>query len=123
VLERLQPEVFALLKRKYFVDEIYEASVIRFNAWWAQVCACLDDWVWSGMVRLLSLLVVGLAWLNRYFDEYVVNSGFDAGCRRLTKGGALMSRLQCGRVQRYLRLLGVALTVLVLFLIWGCGAS
>jgi NADH-quinone oxidoreductase subunit L len=123
VLERLQPEVFALLRRKYFVDEIYEASVIRFNAWWAQVCALLDDWVWSGMVQLLSLLVVGLAWLNRYFDEHVVNSGFDAGCRRLTQGGALMSRLQCGRVQRYLRLLGVALTVLVLFLIWGCGAS
>ncbi len=25
VLERLPPEVFALLRRKYFVDEIYEA--------------------------------------------------------------------------------------------------
>jgi NADH-quinone oxidoreductase subunit L len=123
VLERLQPEVFALLKRKYFVDEIYEASVIRFNAWWAQVCAWMDEWVWNGMVRLLSLLVVGLAWLNRYFDECVVNSGFDAGCRRLTKGGVLMSRLQCGRVQRYLRVLGVALTALVLLLIWGCGAA
>jgi NADH-quinone oxidoreductase subunit L len=119
----LQPEVFVLLKRKYFVDEIYEASVIRFNAWWAQVSVWLDDWVWSGMVQLLSLLVVGLAWFNRYFDEYVVNSGFDEGSRRLTKGGALMSRLQCGRVQRYLRLLGLALTVLGLFLIWGCGAS
>jgi NADH-quinone oxidoreductase subunit L len=67
--------------------------------------------------------VVGLAWLDRYFDEYVVNSGFDEGCRRLTKGGALMSRLQCGQVQRYLRLLGLALTVLVLLLIWGCRAS
>ncbi len=122
VLEPLQPEVFALLKRKYFVDEIYEASVIRFSAWWAQVCACLDDWLWNGVVQLLSLLVVGLAWLNRYFDEYVVNSGFDAGCRRLSNGGVLMSRLQCGRVQRYLRLFGVALTVLVLLLIWGCGA-
>ena len=123
VLERLQPEVFALLRRKYFVDEIYEASVIRFNAWWAQVCDWLDYWVWNGVVQLLSLLVVGLAWLNRYFDEYVVNSGFDEGCRRLTKGGTLMSRLQSGRVQRYLRLIGVALAVLVLFLIWGCRAS
>jgi hypothetical protein len=34
-----------------------------------------------------------------------------------------MSRLQGGRVQTYLRLIGVALTVLVLFLIWGCTAS
>lgn len=123
VLERLQPEVFTLLRRKYFVDEIYEATVIRFNAYWAQVCVWLDNWVWSGMVQLFSFLVVGLAWVDRSFDEYVVNAGFDEGCRRLTKGGTLMSRLQCGRVQRYLRLLGVAMTLLVLFLIWGCGAS
>ena len=75
VLERLQPEVFALLRRKYFVDEIYEASVIRFNAWWARACDWLDYWVWNGVVQLVSLLVVGLAWLNRLFDEYVVNLG------------------------------------------------
>ena len=123
VLERLQPEIYALLRRKYFVDEIYEASVIRFNAWWAQVCDWLDYWVWNGAVALVSLLVVGLAWLNHLLDEHVVNSGFDEGCRRLTKGGTLMSRLQCGRVQRYLRLIGVALTILVLVLIWGCRAS
>ena len=118
-LERLQPEVFALLKRKYFVDEIYEATVIRFHAWGAGACDWLDYWVWNGVVQLLSLLVVGFAWLNRFFDEYVVNPGFDEGCRRLTKGGALMSLLQGGRVQTYLRFVGVALVVLVLFLIWG----
>jgi NADH-quinone oxidoreductase subunit L len=121
-LERFQPEVFALLRRKYFVDEIYEASVIRFNAWGARVCDWLDYWVWNGVVQLLSLLVVGFAWLNRFLDEHVVNPGFDEGCRRLTKGGTLMSRLQGGHVQTYLRLVGVALAVLVLILIWGCRA-
>ena len=75
------------------------------------------------MVQLFSLLVVGFAWLNRSFDEYVVNPGFDEGCRRLTRCGTLMSRLQSGHVQSYLRLIGVALAVLVLFLIWGCRAS
>jgi NADH-quinone oxidoreductase subunit L len=118
-LERFQPEVHALLRRKYFVDEIYEASVIRFNAWGARACDWLDYWVWNGVVQLVSLLVVGLGWLDRVFDEYVVNLGFDEGCRRLTNGGTFMSRWQCGRVQRYLRLIGVALVLLVLFLIWG----
>ena len=122
-LERFQPEVFELLRRKYFVDEIYEATIIRFNAWGARACDWLDYWAWNGLVQLLSLLVVGFAWLNRSLDEYVVNPGFDEGCRRLTKGGTLMSRLQGGQVQTYLRLIGVALAVLVLFLIWGCRAS
>ena len=121
-LERLQPDAFALLRRKYFVDEAYEASVIRFQAWGAKACDWLDYWVWSGVVQLLSLLVVGLAWANRLLDEHVVNAGFDESCRRLTEGGTLMSRLQGGRVQSYLRLIGLALAMLALFLIWGCHA-
>ncbi len=56
------------------MDEIYEASVVRFNAWWARVCDWLDDWVWNGAVQMVSLLAVGLAWLNRLLDDYVVNS-------------------------------------------------
>lgn len=118
-LDRLQPEVLSLLRQKYFVDEIYEGSVIRFNAWAAQACDWLDYWIWNGVVQLLSLLVVGFAWLNRFLDEYVVNPGFDEGCRGLTRGGTLLSRLQGGRVQTYLRVVGVALVVLALFLIWG----
>jgi NADH-quinone oxidoreductase subunit L len=122
-LDRLQPEIFALLRGKYFVDEVYKATVIRLNAWGSRACDWLDYWVWNGVVQLLSLLVVGLAWLTRSLDEFVVNPGFDEGCRRLTKGGTFMSRLQGGRVQTYLRLIGVALVVLVLFLIWGCRTS
>ena len=73
-------------------------------------------------MQLVSYLVLGLSWVNRVLDEYVVNLGFDEGCRRLARGGRLMSRLQNGRVQNYLRVIGVALVVLVLFLIWGCRA-
>ena len=80
----------------------------------------MDDWIWNGVVRLASLIVLGVAWINRVFDEYVVNSSFDEACRRIARSGTLMSRLQNGRVQNYLRVLGVGLTVLALVLIWGC---
>ena len=123
VLERVRPDIFGLLRNKYYVDEIYEHSVVWLNAWWARTCDWLDYWVWNGAVQLISYLVVGLSWINWFFDEYVVNLGFDESCRRLAGGGGLMSRLQDGRVQNYLHLIGIALTVLVLFLIWGCHAS
>jgi NADH-quinone oxidoreductase subunit L len=123
VLERIRPDIFTLLKRKYFVDEIYEGSVVRLNAWWARACDWLDNWIWSGVVQLLAYVVVGLSWVDRFFDEYVVNLGFDESCQRLTQGGGFLSRLQDGRVQNYLRVIGIALTILVLFVIWGCRAS
>jgi NADH-quinone oxidoreductase subunit L len=119
-LERIRPDVFALLRRKYFVDEIYEASVVRLNSWLARAAAWLDEWLWNGIVYLVSYAVLGLSWVNRFFDEYVVNLGFDESCRRLSKGGSWLSRLQNGRVQSYLRAIGVGLAVLVLVLIWGC---
>jgi NADH-quinone oxidoreductase subunit L len=120
VLERAQPDVYHLLKRKYFVDEIYEWSFVRLNAWWAKACSWFDAVIVSGAVQLCSYLVLILSALNKVIDEKVVNLGFDQGCRGLGLGGKLMSRLQSGRVQNYLRVIGVALAVLVLFLIWGC---
>ena len=122
-LAGLPADFFNVLQKKYWIDEIYEKSVIAFNAWWARACDFLDTWVWNGVVLLVSYLVLGLSWLNRSIDEYVVNLGFDESCRRLTLGGKLGSRLQDGRVQNYLRIIGIALTVLVLLLIWGWRAS
>jgi NADH-quinone oxidoreductase subunit L len=123
VLERRWPNIFALLRQKYYVDEAYEWAFVGFNAWWARACDWLDRWVWDGVVQLLSALVVGLAWVDRILDEQVVNRGFDETCAGARNGGGFLSRLQNGRVQNYLRALGLGLAVLVLILIWGCRAS
>ena len=48
-----------------------------------------------------------------------MNLGFDAGCESLREGGGALSKLHSGRVQTYLRVIGVALVLLILFLIWG----
>jgi len=122
VLERIWPNVFMLLRRKYFVDEIYEWAFVGLLRWWAQVCAWLDEWVWNAAVQLLSWLVLGLSWIDRFLDEYVVNLGFDASCRRLKEGGSLLACLQDGRVQHYLRVIAAGLVVLALLLIWGWSA-
>jgi NADH-quinone oxidoreductase subunit L len=120
VLERAQPDIYHLLKRKYFVDEIYEWSFVRLNACWAKACAWVDAVIVSGAVQLCSYIVLGFSALNRAIDDFVINLGFDKGCRSVGLGGKLMSRLQNGRVQSYLRIIGISLAVLVLFLIWGC---
>ncbi len=121
VLAKLPAGVYTWLERKYGVDELYEISVIRFNAWFARACDFLDTWVWGGAIKLVSFVTLGLAWVSRAFDEFVINLGFDQSCGGVSRGGKLMSRLQDGRVQNYLRVIGVALTVLVVILIWGGG--
>jgi NADH-quinone oxidoreductase subunit L len=121
-VERLWPNVFTLLRRKYFVDEAYEWAIVGLNAFWARTCDWLDRWIWDGLVQLFSYLALGFAWLDRSIDEFVINLGFDQACKGLSQGGKLMSLLQNGRVQHYLRLIGVALIALTLFLVWGCAS-
>lgn len=120
-LERLPLGIYDWFAKKYGIDELYEISVIRFNEWAARASAFLDEWIWGGVVRVISYVALVLAWLNRAIDEFVINLGFDQGCGGVSRGGAWLSRLQNGRVQVYLRVIGVALVVLVLFLIWGGG--
>ena len=122
VLAGFWPNLFGLLKRKYFVDEAYEWAIVGLNAFWARACDWLDRWLWEGIVQLLAYATVGLSWLNRSIDEFVINLGFDQTCKELSRGGGLASRLQDGRVQHYLRLIGVGLIVLALFLVWGCAS-
>jgi NADH-quinone oxidoreductase subunit L len=118
-LDRLQPQIFNVLRNGFFIDKLYEATVIRFNAWFALVCDWLDRWIWGGAVRFVTYLVLGFSMLDRSLDVSVVNRGFDQGCRNVTRGGQLLSRLQSGSTQSYLRVVGIAFAVLVLFLIWG----
>jgi NADH-quinone oxidoreductase subunit L len=118
VLERLQPQIFNLLRHKFYVDEFYQATFIRCNVWLSRVSTWLDRWIWHGAVWVTSHLVLGLSWIARSADTHVVNPCFDQGCHSVTAGGRLLARLQNGRTQNYLRLVGVVFAVLIVFLIW-----
>jgi NADH-quinone oxidoreductase subunit L len=119
-LERLQPDVYALLRDKFYVDELYAATVAKWNQAFARFCHWLDAFVLDGLVAAVSLLVLGLSWVNRFVDEFGVNLGFATVCERLRQGGRLFANLHSGQVQRYLGVLGMALVILVLLLTWGC---
>ena len=119
-LETLQPDVFATLRGKFYIDELYEMSVIAWNAACARGSRWLDDVVCDGAVRLVSLVTVIFSWANRLIDEFVVNLGFDKGCDGFRSGAQLLSFWQNGQVQRYLRVIALGLTIGALFFIWGC---
>jgi len=122
VMERAIPPVWAALRDKFYVDELYGVTVIAFYGWWARVSNWLDRRVWGGVVAGVAGLFRLGAQLNRFLDTNVVDGGFDKGCEELGVGGGLLSRLQSGRVQTYLRLLALAVVLLAAILIWSSRA-
>ncbi len=118
-LEHLQPAIFHAIKHAFFVDQLYALTVLRLAWWIACVANWLDRWIWSGIPVAVSALTKGLGWIDFSVDRWVVNKGFDEGCSGVAGGGKLLARLQDGRVQGYLRLLGAAVAALALFLLLG----
>jgi NADH-quinone oxidoreductase subunit L len=118
VLETAMPPVWAVLRDKLYVDELYSATVIAFFDWWARVADWLDRRVWGGIVAGVARIFRGWAQLNRFLDTNVVDGSFDKGCEELATGGGLLARVHSGRVQTYLRLLAVAVLALAAILIW-----
>jgi NADH-quinone oxidoreductase subunit L len=119
-LERAQPGFFRLLRRKFYIDELYEFTVVRLNSFFANLSDWFDRILWNGLVQLASLIALGFSHLSRAIDQYIVNLGFDGGCGSLRSSARGFSRLQNGQVQSYLRIIGLGLAVLVLALLWGC---
>ena len=117
-LEQQWPRVMTALSDGLYVDALYAATVVRL---YAAVCA-LSDWldrcIWGGAVRVVVACTQWLARMEVWTDARVVNAGFDAGCQSVTSGGNLLALLQNGRVQRYLRVLALALIVLAAALLW-----
>jgi NADH-quinone oxidoreductase subunit L len=107
-----------VLHDKFYVDELYGATVIAFYAWWARVADWFDRRVWGGVVTGVAFAFGLWAQLNRFLDTNVVDGGFDKGCEELSSGGGLLAAVQSGRVQTYLRILALAVVALVAILIW-----
>jgi NADH-quinone oxidoreductase subunit L len=122
VLQRAAPLPWAWLRDRLYIDEIYAATVIAFYFWWARVADWLDRRVWGGVVSGVAWTFGLWAKLNRFLDTNIVDGTFDKSCEELSTGGGLLSRMQSGRVQTYLRLLALAVVALVAILIWSSHA-
>ncbi len=119
-LQRALPALFRLLQNRLYIDELYEATVIRLNKAFARCADWMDRVIWDGAVQLVSGAMDLLARFNQGVDERAVNGGFDLGCDGLRGTGWFLSWMQNGRVQHYLRIVGVASSLLLLALLWGC---
>jgi NADH-quinone oxidoreductase subunit L len=117
-LEKALPPVWTLLRRKFYIDEFYEATVIAFYAAWARVADWLDRRLWGGVVAGVAGLFRRGADLSRLFDVHWVDGSFDKGCEELASSGNLAGRVESGRVQMYLRVLALAVVLLGAILIW-----
>ncbi|KAF0179365.1 MAG: NADH-quinone oxidoreductase subunit L [Limisphaerales bacterium] len=119
-LEQQFPEQFAWSRGKFFVDELYAATFVKWNTRLGELCHNLDRRVLDLLVSIVGWATTGCAVLAKLFDEFVVNKLFDAGCGEVRRGAEAASELQGGQIHQYLRSIGLALVLFVFILAVGC---
>ncbi|HWE23352.1 MAG TPA: NADH-quinone oxidoreductase subunit L [Myxococcales bacterium] len=96
------PRAWALVFNKYYVDELYDATVVRFARFASRALYWFDQNVIDGIVNLMATIGRGVAYVDAAFDQKVVDGAVNLLGDAFLHGGAKLRRLQSGRIQAYL---------------------
>jgi NADH-quinone oxidoreductase subunit L len=116
VFNIIDPEKTALLIKplylfslnKWYWDEIYEATFIKGSMVLAKMLSWFDTNVVDGMVNGVALLVKKFAFVNDGFDRHVVDGMVNFTAFTVNTSGAVLKKLQTGKVQTYVVMLLLA---------------
>ena len=105
--------VWTVLRNKYYIDEIYHATVIRGAIGLANVCFRFDSGIVDGTVNLVGKLTERWAHVSGLFDTYVID-GIVNGVGRITSAvGQELRYIQTGRVQNYMIIVVISVLLLI----------
>jgi NADH-quinone oxidoreductase subunit L len=109
------PTVHRWVYNKYYVDELYDATVVRLIHALRRGCDWFDRRVIDGIVNAAGRAAVLFAWVHGKADEVVVDGAVNGVAQSTIRGGRTLRRVQTGRIQTYLYgILGGALALALL---------
>jgi NADH-quinone oxidoreductase subunit L len=110
----LQSRLFTILNNKWYIDEIYETTIIRFTMACGVMFRLFDKVVVDGILHGIVWVTRAISQVFRWVgDELMINGGFDAGCESVRGSGGLLGKFQSGKVQNYFAFLGVGTIILL----------
>jgi NADH-quinone oxidoreductase subunit L len=104
---------------KYYVDELYQATVIRGSVSLARVLSWFDKYLVDGLVNLAGAVTRAFANIDGAIDRYLVDGAVNLVANSTLSAGSILRRVQTGRIQTYLygALVGAIAIVLINFII------
>jgi NADH-quinone oxidoreductase subunit L len=110
---------WTVVYNKYYVDELYQATILRGSVALARVLSWFDKHLIDGLVNLAGAITRVFANLDGAIDRYLVDGAVNLIANSTLSAGGLLRRVQTGRIQTYLygALVGAIAIVLLNFLI------
>jgi NADH-quinone oxidoreductase subunit L len=107
------PTAHRVLQNKYYVDELYDATVVRGTWSLARLLSRFDVGVIDGLVNFARHFTVVTALLSGFFDRYVVDGLVNLVGVVLAQSSRVFRRVQTGLVSQYALVVAVGVLALV----------
>jgi len=103
------------LENKYWVDELYNATVVRGTLMLSLALWWFDTWIVDGIVNgVRHLTVVLFGHGSNQFDKYVVDGAVNGVGWSAKSGSMMFRRVQSGLVQNYALIMGGGIVLIAL---------
>jgi NADH-quinone oxidoreductase subunit L len=112
------PSLYAAVANKFYVDEIYQATVINGTVKLAQGSWEVDSRVIDGAVNGARHLTVGSSFISGFFDLNVVDGLVNLVARAYGAASRALRRVQWGVVQGYALIMAVGFVLMVAAALW-----
>jgi NADH-quinone oxidoreductase subunit L len=93
--------LFEAIQNKYWVDEIYQATVISWALKLRLILSDMDRWVVDGLVNGAGIFGKGAAWVTGAIDHYLVDGAVNFVAEGFLSAGKRLRQVQTGRIQSY----------------------
>lgn len=122
-LRRIRAEAMAqrfsrlhrLLYQKYYLDELYQLLVINPLLAFTRAIKWFDERIIDGAVNGLAFITRKAADLDGLFDNLVIDGAVNGTANIVLGSGALLRRIQTGKLQNYLTL--VLIGIFLIFIL------
>ena len=104
---------YRVLANRFYVDEIYNATLVRGLYGISAAMAWIDRQILAWIVRVVTWVSFLISAISDGIDRFLINFGFDSSCNALREyGGGIATS---GSAQTYLRFLVIGVIVLLVF--------
>ncbi len=118
-LQQRWNRAWTVVYNKYYVDELYDAVVVRPSLFFARFLSWFDGHIIDWLVNFVGWITRLVANIDGAIDKYLVDGAVNAVAAATIEGGRALRRVQTGRIQTYLygALAGGLAVILLNFLI------
>jgi NADH-quinone oxidoreductase subunit L len=107
--------LYRLSFNKYYVDELYDAAIVRPYMMASAAAAWFDIHIIDGIVNLAAATIVFVSWISGLFDNYIVDGLVNLAANSTLAAGGRLRRLETGSINGYLY--GILAAVMVILLV------